>query len=214
MAWRAWFEVLEDARAAAAAAAAADAARKERIRQREMAKRKQLGFEPRIGLEVRAKKRPIGHRFYDPNKMYDAVIEDVDDDTGTMTVRYLDEGKRGIVDDDLSAEWLESRSQNQVLLAGSTSALAVTTASTAANHDGKLRATVSRPASETAGPSISNTVTSPGRVTMDMQTLEARLGEVYKADPDEERFWQSKEAAVQRRQRIARTARKLILASK
>ena len=109
MAWRTWCEVLEDARAAAAAAAAADAARKERIRQREMAKRKQLGFEPRIGLEVRAKKRPIGHRFYDPNKVYDAVIEDVDNDTGTMTVRYLDEGKRGIVDNQVLMAWSVAR---------------------------------------------------------------------------------------------------------
>ena len=52
-------------------AAAAEAARVTRAKARELARREQRGLPWDMeGMVVRARKRPIGHRNYDVNKLY------------------------------------------------------------------------------------------------------------------------------------------------
>jgi hypothetical protein len=58
-------------------------------------------FKPVVGQKLRAKKRPIGHRKYEANRYYPAVVTGINGD-GSLRVHYPDEGRRGIVDEMLT----------------------------------------------------------------------------------------------------------------
>jgi parvulin-like peptidyl-prolyl isomerase/chemotaxis protein histidine kinase CheA len=64
-------------------------------------------FKPAVGMRLRAKKRPLGHRNMSGDTYYPCDVLDVSDDGRTMTVSYPDEGKYGIEDDALPIELLE-----------------------------------------------------------------------------------------------------------
>ena len=60
-------------------------------------------------MELRAKKRPLGHRNMSADAYYPCVVVGVNDD-GSMVVRYPDEGRRGIEDDGLTIDLVDLES--------------------------------------------------------------------------------------------------------
>lgn len=63
-------------------------------------------FKAEVGMELRAKKRPLGHRNMVADKFYTCVVVGVNDD-GSLRVRYPDEGRRGIEDDSLTVDHVD-----------------------------------------------------------------------------------------------------------
>lgn len=64
------------------------------------------GFQPEVGMELRAKKRPLGHRNMNADAFYPCVVVGLNDD-GSMRVRYPDEGRRGIEDEGLTIDLVD-----------------------------------------------------------------------------------------------------------
>jgi hypothetical protein len=70
----------------------------------------QIGsFQPDVGMELRAQKRPMGHRHMEAGKYYLCVVVGVNND-GSISVRYPDEGRRGIEDDGLTIDFVDLES--------------------------------------------------------------------------------------------------------
>jgi hypothetical protein len=63
-------------------------------------------FKAEVGMELRAKKRPLGHRNMVADKYYPCVVVGVNGD-GSLRVRYPDEGRRGIEDDALTVDHVD-----------------------------------------------------------------------------------------------------------
>jgi hypothetical protein len=63
-------------------------------------------FKAEVGMELRAKKRPLGHRNMVADAYYPCVVVGVNED-GSLRVRYPDEGRRGIEDDALTVDLVD-----------------------------------------------------------------------------------------------------------
>lgn len=63
-------------------------------------------FKGEVGMELRARKRPLGHRNMVADKYYPCVVVGVNGD-GSLRVRYPDEGRRGIEDDALTVDHVD-----------------------------------------------------------------------------------------------------------
>ena len=67
----------------------------------------QIGrFTPEVGMMLRAKKRPLGHRYMQAGAYYQCIVLAVNAD-GSMRVRYPDEGRRGIEDEALTVDCVD-----------------------------------------------------------------------------------------------------------